>query len=310
MLMVVVSVLLSAAPEVEVAHRRVTSSDGAVLALYRYRRRSVADDGVPVLLIPELGFSRAAWDFEGRGLARWLAARGGTVYVAELRGQGKAGPGLSIGAMAERDLPAVLAALGVPVVDLVVQGWAGSAILAATANDSRIRRVVAFNTPLLAEVPSALAEAFLERGGRFSSLAGSPDGARTFELLFALWARLPTRTMNAFLSTGTRDLSRPVAAELLAWMRQGDLPLADGSSVVGRLTQWRRPTLLLVGLADGFASPELCAVWRERVPPGVITLRSFSRLETDDDFSHLSMLLGTGAPVHVFPRVAAFLEAP
>lgn len=300
----VLALLLTASPELSVSHRRVETPDHVALALYRYQRAGVTSDQPPVLLIPELGFSRAAYDFEGRGLARWLAARGLTVYVAELRGQGKAGPGVSLEALGG-DLRVILDAVNVKTIDLVVHGWAGSLVIASNATDPRIRRVVALNTPLLAEPPSVLAESFLEDGGRFSSLAGSPQGARTFELLFSMWSKFPRGTDRGFLSTGTRDLSRPVAAQLLAWMRQGDLPLASGS-VVSRMTSCTKPTLLLLGLADGFASPELCAVWRER-SNGSVKLRSFSRLETKEDFSHLSMLLGTHAPEIVFPLVQDFL---
>jgi pimeloyl-ACP methyl ester carboxylesterase len=300
----VLALLLTASPELSVSHRSVKTPDHVALALYRYQRTGVTSAQPAVLLIPELGFSRAAYDFEGRGLARWLADLGLTVYVAELRGQGKAGPGMSLEALGG-DLRVVLDALKVPTIDLVVHGWAGSLVLASNAKDSRIRRVVALNTPLLAEPPSALAEAFLEDGGRFSSLAGSPQGARTFELLFSMWSKFPRGTDRGFLSTGTRDLSRPVAAQLLAWMRQGDLPLPIGSIVSG-MTSWRKPTLLLLGLADGFAAPELCAVWRER-SNGAVTLRSFSRFETKEDFSHLSLLLGTHAPEVVFPLVHGFL---
>lgn len=296
-----------AAPELTISHRRVDTADGVALALYRYRI-SPETAGPPVLLVPDLGFTRAAFDFEGRGLARELALQGKLVFVAELRGQGKAGPADALEKLGTIDLPRVLDVIGARQIDLVVQGWAGSLLLAANANDPRIRRVVALNTPLLAEVPSALAERFLLEGGRFSELHGSPEGLAIFEQLFALWAELSPRTRSAFLANGTRDLSRPVATQLLAWMRAGDLPLGD-TSVVRRLSGWSKPTLLLVGLADGFSSPEQCAVWRERAP-GPIELRTFSRVETGDDFSHLSILLGTRAPSVVFPRVLRFLEAP
>jgi pimeloyl-ACP methyl ester carboxylesterase len=296
---------LAASPELLVSHRRVTAPDGVPLAVYRYARPGGPSSSPPVVLVPEVGFSRAAFDFEGRGLARWLAASGRAVFVVELRGQGKAGPGFSLEAMGG-DLQAVLDALSLPQVDLVVQGWAGSVVLAVNAADPRLRRVVALNTPVLAEVPSALAESFLSNGGRFSTLAGSPDGARAFELLFAMGADFPTGTDRAFLSTGTRDLTPAVAAQLLAWMRQGDLPVRGGS-VAARLSGFARPTLLLLGLADGFANPELAALWRERAPD-VVRLRTFSRVETREDFSHLSMLLGRHAPSQVFPLIGEFLS--
>jgi pimeloyl-ACP methyl ester carboxylesterase len=304
--LVVALAVSSGSADVEVAHRKVLTPDGVALAVYRYQRTGVVTSLPPVLLVPDLGFSRAAYDFEGRGLARWLSARGRTVYVVELRGQGKSGPGLAIEPMARVDLPSVLEALKLPVCDLVVQGWVGSLVIAMHGDSTRVRRIVALNTPMLAEPPSTLATAFLQDGGRFSTLASSPDGARVFHELFALWAELPTGTEHAFLSTGTRDLSRPVAAQLLSWMRSGDLPLANGSVVQG-VTRANRPILLLLGLADGFSPPEQCAVLRERTQAPV-DLHTFSRAEGGEDFSHLSMLLGREAPKRVFPRIASFLE--
>lgn len=298
--------LALAAPELTISHRRVDTADGVALALYRYRLGAEPNDAPPVLLVPDLGFTRAAFDFEGRGLARVLAETGRTVYVAELRGQGKSGPADSLEKLGMIDFPRVLEVIGAPRVDVVVQGWAGSVVLATNADDPRVRKVVALNTPLLAEVPSALAERFLLEGGRFTELASSPEGRQTFDDLFALWAELDPHTRSAFLTTGTRDLSRPIANQLLAWMRTGDLPLGE-RSLVTRLSSWKKPMLLLLGLADGFASPEQCAVWRERAP-GPIQLRTFSRVETGDDFSHLSMLLGRRAPTMVFPRIVGFLE--
>jgi pimeloyl-ACP methyl ester carboxylesterase len=314
-----VALLLAAAPsgdEVVISRRKVMTPDGVALALYRYQRAQVTTSGPPVVLVPDVGFTRAAWDFEGRGLARHLAREGQTVYVAELRGQGKAGAAGSLEAgpleagpleaMGLIDVVTVLNVIGAPQIDLVVQGWVGSLVMASLVDDPRVRRIVAFNTPLLAEPPSDLAEAFLLEGGRFSTLASAPSGASTFDLLFSMGSPFPTGTARGFLSTGTRDLSAPTAVQLLAWMRAGDLPLGS-STVVRRLSTLKAPTLLLLGLADGFAPPEQCAVLRERVPAQV-TVRTFSRLETAEDFSHLSMLLGSEAPRRVFPLVSRFLR--
>jgi len=324
-----VALILAAGPsgdELVISHRKVMTPDGVALALYRYQRTGVTSARPPIVMVPDVGFTRAAWDFEGRGLARHLAREGQTVYVAELRGQGKAGTALSLKAtsleatsleatsleatsleaMGRVDLLTVLKVIGAPQIDLVVQGWVGSLVMASLVDDPRVHRIVAFNTPLLAEPPSDLAEAFLLDGGRFSTLASAPQGARTFDLLFSMGSPFPTGTARGFLSTGTRDLSAQAATQLLAWMRSGDLPLGP-TTVVKRLSTLKTPTLLLLGLADGFAPPEQCAVLRERVP-GKVTLRTFSRLETAEDFSHLSMLLGSEAPRRVFPLVSRFLR--
>lgn len=304
------AVALAAAPEPAVSHRRVVTADGASLALYRYLPPGGGGARPPVLLVGEVGFGRALFDLHREGLARFLAARGYPVYVAELRGQGAASPGGSLRAWVHLDLPAIATAIARDrpgPVDLIAHGWGGSLALAAAGRELTVRRVVALNTPMLAEVPSALAEDFLAAGGHYSDFAASPQGAHAFELLFAMETRFAPRTLPALRALGTRDLSAGQAAEWLAWMRVGDLPLDDGTSVLERLEAFDRPTLLFLALADGFAGPELCAPLRDR-SQATVRLKSFSRFETGDDFSHVSTLLGRDAPAQVFADVDRFLR--
>ncbi|MEW6431037.1 MAG: alpha/beta fold hydrolase [Myxococcota bacterium] len=301
---------LAAVPHPEVSHRRVVTADGASLALYRYLPPGGAAGRTPVLLVAEVGFGRALFDLAGEGLARWLAARGFPVYVAELRGQGRASPGGTLRAWVHLDLPAIAAVIAkdrAGPVDLIAHGWGGTLALAAAGRELPVRRVVALATPVLAEVPSRLAEAFLVSGGHYSDFAGSPQGAHDFELLFAMETRFPPRTLAALRAQGTRDLSAGQAAEWLAWMRQGDLPLDDGTTVLERLRAFDRPTLMLLALADGFAGPELCAPLRDE-SKAAVRLRTFSRFEGGDDFSHVSLLLGADAPTRVYRELEEFLR--
>lgn len=312
MIAVALALALATAPELTVSHRRVVTDDGASLALARYLPPGGGVARPPVLLVGELGFGRPLFDLAGEGLARWLASRGYAVYVAELRGQGAASPGGSLRAWVHLDLPAIAAVIArerTGPVDLVAHGWGGALALAAAGRELPVRRAVALNTPMEAEVPSALAERFLASGGHFSDFAGSPQGAHDFELLFAMDSEFPARTLATLRVRGTRDLSAGQAAEWLAWMRTGDLPLDDGSSVLARLRAYDRPTLLVLALGDGFAGPELCAPLRD-ASRAAVQLRTYSRFETGDDFSHVSMLLGTQAPSRVFPEIDRFLGAP
>ncbi|MEW5737483.1 MAG: alpha/beta fold hydrolase [Myxococcota bacterium] len=306
----VAALLLASSPEPVVSHRRVVTEDGASLALYRYLPPGGGGARAPVLLVGEIGFGRPLFDLHREGLARWLAGRGYAVYVAELRGQGRADPGASLRAWIHLDLPAIARVIaserGEPV-DLVAHGWGGTLALAAAGRELPVRRVVALATPVEAEVPSALAEAFLAEGGHFSDFAASPGGAWDFELLFAMETRFPPRTLAALRALGTRDLSRGQSTEWLAWMRTGDLPLDDGTTVRRRLREFDRPTLLFLALGDGFAGPELCAPLRGESKADV-RLRTFSRFETGDDFSHVSLLLGAQAPSRVFTELEAFLR--
>lgn len=305
------SVALASGPAPLVSHRRVVTEDGASVALYRYLPPGGGVARTPVLLVGEIGFGRPLFDLQGEGLARWLAVRGYPVYVAELRGQGLASPGETLRAWVHLDLPAVAKAIAEDwrgPVDLVAHGWGGTLALAAAGRELPVRRVIALATPVLAEVPSRLAEAFLVEGGHYSDFSASPQGAHAFELLFAMETRFPPRTLAALRAQGTRDLSAGQAAAWLSWMRAGDLPLDDGTTVLGRLRAFDRPTLLFLGLADGFAGPELCAPLRDE-SKAPVELRTFSRFENGDDFSHVSLLLGTDAPARVFLAVDRFLRA-
>lgn len=305
----VLSLLLLATPaELQISHRKVITADGAALALHRFVPAGGGLSLPPVLLLADVGFGRPLYDFKGAGLARWLAARGRAVYVAELRGQGASDAGHSLRTIVHLDLPAIARAIAAErpgPVDLIAQGFIGSLAIAATTRELQVRRVVALNTPALAEEPTELARAFLSSGGRFSSLASSPEGFREFEQLFAMGTRIDRSVMRALAGT-TRDLSRGVSSELLTWMETGDLPLDDGTTVVSRLRASDRPTLLLLGLADGFTPPESCAPLRE-LSKGKVRIQMFSRMVEGDDFAHASLLLGERASTMVFPSIERYL---
>ena len=302
--------VLATAPEIQTSHRKVLTADGAAIALHRFLPAGGGTLSPPVLLIADVGFGRPLYDFKGAGLARWLAGRGRAVYVAELRGQGASDAGHSLRSIVHLDLPAiarVISAERAGPIDLVAQGFIGTLAIAATTRELKVRRVIALDTPAQAEEPTELARAFLSQGGRFSTLASSPEGFGMFEQLFAMGAEIDPTVMRGLAGT-TRDLSRGVSGELLAWMETGDLPLDDGSSVVSRLHAVDRPMLLLLGLGDGFSPSESCAPMRE-FTKGKVDVRMFSRVAEGDDFAHVSMLLGRRAPSTVFPAIERFLSA-
>lgn len=298
---VALALLVAAAPlEVSVSHRRVVALDGVALALHRYELRPPAA-APPVLIVADAGFGRALFD----PLARHLARAGRRVFVAELRGQGAADPGFSLRAIIPLDFPAIAKAIGEPV-DLVAHGYLGSLALAATTKELTVRRVVALNTPVTPEDPTVLARQFLQGGGRFSTLGASPEGHDAFTQLFAMRARGDGR-LTVAASHQARDLSRSTAAELEGWMTLGDLPLDDGTTVLGRLREFDRPTVLLLGLADAWAPPEVCTPLREQ-SRAKVELRLFTRTAEGDDFAHVSLLTSARAPAVVFPAIEEALR--
>jgi len=296
--------------------RKVVTRDGVPLALYRHVPSGGGSRRPPVLLVPELGMGKDTFDLEGEGLAPFLAERGREVFVVELRGQGQsAAPrGWRLRELVSDDLPAVLEvirALRPGPVDVVAHGFSGSLVLAASVRELQgsIGKVVALSTPVEPEVPNELTATLLRQGGKFSLLAANPEGAKAFALLFALGGNFRPSRLAALRSQAT-DLGKAASADLLGWMESGDLALADGSTVRSRLTQYDRPTLLVVPLRDNFAHGEFATPLRD-VSRAKVSSRVLTRLELmAEDYSHLSMLHGTGARADVFAPALAFLDAP
>ncbi|MFT3708849.1 MAG: hypothetical protein QM817_14460 [Archangium sp.] len=300
--------LLLASSDVQVAHRKVLTTDGAALALYSYAPVGRGEGKSAVLIIADVGFGRRLVT----PLAEFLVHTGRRVFVAELRGQGAADPSHSLRTTFALDFPAIAWAVRLETkdqpVDLIAHGYLGTLALAATTNGLSVNKVVALNTPVLAEQPTKLLGDFLAHGGRFSTLSASPDGFATFLHLFALGSRADRRELASTLNNATRDLGADVSEELLAWMESGDLPFDDGTTVTSRLRAYDRPTLLLLGLADTFAPTESCAPLRELAPKAKVKVRLFSRVVQGDDYAHASLFIGTRARDQVFSEIEEFLR--
>ncbi len=303
--------IVSGLPEddLSVSRRKVIADDGVALALYRYS--PLATGRPPVLLIADFGFGRSAFDWHGAGLARWLARHGRTVYVAEVRGQGKASvAGWTPAEVLQYDLPAIAAAIPEPTFDVVAHGWAGTLALAASVKEwkGRVGKVVSLSTPAEFMVPSRLALAVLKNGGKIASLGGDPEGAHIFELLFAMNALFSRDQLSSLRSEMVTDFGPRASRALLQWMTSGDLTLGTGESLKARLKAYDRPTIQFLGLANGWANPELCGVLRE-VSAAKVKLRVFSRFDyLSEDYSHLSLLQGENAPREIFAHALKFLN--
>lgn len=299
-------------PEQSLLRRKVIASDGAALAMYRYRPAGGGEQFAPVLLVPDVGYGREAYDFEGRGLARSLQFHGRDAYVIELRGQGQSShpANWSLRDWVQKDLPAAVAAVQSShpgQVDLVVQGFGGALALAATTKElqGKIGRVIALSTPIAAEVPNDHVRKLLESGGRFSSLSKGE-----YELLFTHQAKFPSGVASEFRSRGLHDLSAAAATELLGWMKSGDFAFADGTTFTARFPDYDRPTIWFLPIADNFAHSEFGSHSRDVAPRAKIKMQELTRFSLmGEDYSHLSILLGSDVEADVFSRVHAFLTA-
>jgi hypothetical protein len=295
----VLLVLTLGSADASLAHRRVMTDDGVALGLVRYAPPG-HDERPPVLIVTELGFGRGLAD----PLARALVADGRLVYVAQVRGQGVADAGASLRSIVTFDFPAIARAIGVEV-DLVAHGWLGTLALAAAGHELPVRRVVALGTPSHFEVPSVMAEQLLSQGS-FVALGLSPSGSEAFDALFVTGSPIGEAALSQ-VKAGLRDVPAPMAQEWLAWMKAGDLPLDGQGTVRSRLRSYDRDTLMLLGLGDGFAGPELCAPLRDD-SRAKVRLHTFSRFDTGDDFSHVTALVGVNAPRLIFPELVGFLR--
>lgn len=316
-LLLALLVSLPAGAREAVMRRRITTSDGVSLALYRYVPPGGGASRPPVLLVPDLTLGREAFDVRGSGLARWLQARGREVFIVELRGHGRSGIPKSwrLEHIVTQDLPAVLTAIEAVrpgPVDLIAHGYAGTLALVSTTRElrGRIRKVVALSTPVEPGGPSPALGKILAEGGGFSRLALDPAGAKVFVQLYARRGHFAPRRLAALRATGLNDLGRAAALDLLGWMNSGDLQLGE-STVLERLRDYDRPTHQVLALGDSFANPEFGSPLRELAPKAPVEVRLLSRIQLmAEDYTHLSILHGKHAATDVFAPALHFLDRP
>lgn len=266
--------------------------------------------GAPVLLVPDLGHTPLVFLHEGRGLASALSAAGREVYILDW---GRTDTEAGLAAIVGRVLPAALrAAGGGGPVDVVGHGYAGALVIAASTHEAQglVGRVVALNTPVELRPPNPVLVGVLENGGRLADLTLSPGGVRTLRLLLMEGGRLAHDLRSAIRRVGLLNLSPKVAADLLAWMREGTLALPE-EGLTGRLHRYDRPTLLLLPLLDNFAHQEHAAPLRELATRAEVRSQQLSRLDgLAEDYTHLSILQGLEAPDEVWPHILRHLRGP
>ncbi len=318
----------------------VTTRDGWRLELRRYRPRGAARFVEPVVLCHGLGTNHLNMDWDPPyGIAQHLAALGRDCFVVSLRGHGGSerpslANGLSWGFSFDDyrnlDVPAVLdhvlAVTGAPRVQWVGHSMGGmlAYALGGTAHEAKLAGgLVAIGSPAsFADQPYlqrlARLGTLIVRGGRIHEryLAGwfAPFTGH-FEPPFSEMLIAPKSmegpVVRRFVAHAVEDIPAGVARQFLDWVH-GDVFRSVDRSVdyLENLRAFRAPALLIGGNKDMLAPPGCMVKAHERLASADKTLLLLGADRGSScDYGHGDLLLGRAAPVEVFPRVAAWLEA-
>jgi len=317
--------------------------DGFELSLFRshpLRPRSLEAPPTtpPVLLVPGLGSNRFTFGLHRRdGLAPVLNALGRDVWLAELRGSrtskflGAGRPRIDVDAKLESDLPALIdyirKATGAATVDLVGHSLGGllSLLYAGGPLGDQVGRVATVATPghfkglggLIESVPmfgtlSKGLEHFIGSVDRLgvSALArlGGPlphlGASRHF-----LPGACDAATRRRYLDHAIEDIHGSELAQLVRWVREGELVDRDGRSFEPRLAHVEASVLVI-------------AATRDKVVPDSATLAAYTKVGSADkrlmwvsrahgasrDYAHADLLLAPTARADVLEPLAEWLE--
>ncbi len=322
----------------------VVTRDAFELTLFRshpLRPRSLeaVPTTPPILLIPGLGSNRFTFGLHRRdGLAPVLNALGRDVWLAELRGSrtskflGAGRPRIDIDAKLESDLPALIdyirKATGAATVDLVGHSLGGllSLLYAGGADGDRVGRVATVATPghfkglggLIESAPmygafSKGIEHFIggvERLG-VSALArlGGPLPHLGAMSRHFLPGACDAATRRRYLDHAVEDVHGSELAQLVRWVREGEIMDREGRSFEPRL-------------ADVEASVLVIAATRDKVVPESATLAAYTKVGSADkrlmrisrahgasrDYAHADLLLAPSARTDVLEPLADWLD--
>jgi pimeloyl-ACP methyl ester carboxylesterase len=311
-----------------------TTVDGWRIAVLRYRPTQ-ASGKLPVLLVHGLAANRYNLDLtDDLSLARHLSARGFDVWIVELRGRGfslrpKLFSGLkydwSFDDYAERDLPCaagvVAQVTGAPSLHLVGFSTGALACYAWLADPHR--------TLAVASLVSIGGAASFKRLGRVLSarLIRSIRFLRHRWLLRVLaplsgrWHPSPLQVIHNPENTDGPIQRRAMVNMIANFSRNELLQYTDWiQSDVFRSIDRRRdyraelprvtvPTLLLAGPRDVLSPPDAVKETHDAIGAVDKQFVICSRAQgLGVNYGHFDLAIGRGAPVDVYPRVAAWLE--
>jgi pimeloyl-ACP methyl ester carboxylesterase len=306
---------------------RVPTSDGAAIALGRYRPRGDRLYAEPVILCHGLGANRYSFDFDERySLARYLARRGFEAWVLELRGRGLSGPPIdaTFDEQAEHDVGAAIRTVlstGADAVTWVGHSKGGLLLYAHLAlnRSAPVKAAVSIGTPgSFAHQPGlkrfvhALNPALrlpvipLERLAKSMAYFGLPPAPVGPYLVRA--ANMEPDVIRRAIANVAADVPGGVARQFAQWVVNGRFTSEDGRvDYFEALGELSLPLLLIAGSHDLLAPPDsVLALQRQVKGRGEVVIAGKAH-GFEEDYGHGDLLLGRKAPDELFPRVAAFL---
>jgi predicted alpha/beta hydrolase len=306
---------------------RVTTADGATIALGRYNPRGPRRFAEGVVLAHGVAANRFDLDFDARySLAQLLARRGFETWVLELRGRGVAGKPIdaNFDEEAEHDVGAALKTVlstGSPQVLWVGHSKGGLLAYAHLAKNPQapIKAIAALGTP--ATFPEhKMVNAFLEYVQPFLSLtsiplrlpamAGAPIGLPPGPIAgyLANADNMDPLVVRQAIYNVTANIPGGVARQFARWVRHNRFDSEDGFDYRKGMKAIRAPMLLVAGEKDLLApvSSVRAAIDFTGGPTEFLRLNKQNGFSAD--YGHGDLMLGRNAPDEVFPRVAEFLE--
>jgi len=310
-----------------------TTSDGWRIAVCRYRPRGV-EGGEPVLLVHGLAANRLNLDLsEDRSAARALADSGRDVWIVALRGRGlSTRPRLfspvrydwSFDDYVERDLPAAAAcvlqrsgARRLHLVGFSTGALACYAWLSAPGRTIEVGSLCAIGGPASFRRASRALSGRLIRALRFlrhrwllrmlAPISGFMHPLSLFYNPENIEAPLLRRAMvNMVVNFSRNELLQYSDWILNDTFRSID-HRRDYRADLGRITV---PALLLAGPRDPLAPPDAVKDAFDALGSTDKQFQICSRAQgLEHNYGHFDLVVGTGAPVEIYPRLAAFIAA-
>jgi len=317
---------------------RVETGSAWNLALHRVLPRPGAPKrGAPVILGHGTAMCRVCWDSApDRSMARYLAARGHDVWIAEYRGSGASrsngGPQawrFSADHHIREDVPALIDKVR-EVTGAERVSWVGHSLggivlygYAQAFGTDKLARVVTIGSPC----KIGRGRGFVMRLGRavFSLLAPGwrlplralswialPVGVYAKEP-FARFFCNPETTRHgdlaAIMSRGVTDLPNDLLRQYRRWMSTAQMSLDDGTRLEDAPSAVDVPLLVLGGAGDAMVPPRVFVPAFERSPAVHKSYRVFgARGDAAPPLGHIDLLVSEQASLHVFPEVAGWLE--